>query len=507
MRNPRRSVASTGRLLLLGTTMTALSLPAAHAQSDLPVTTQRYKQSASGVDAQASDVVLSKQPRYYLDTIDNLNRLTSDQTRPAPGLAKNNYIAKSYKIENAQAIEIQSYLLRSLAYEGGVVEVMGADGVKDESGKTVQYLFVTAPDFMIPGITEMVEQCDRPGFKFFDATGLDFGGGPGAVSYVGKHRTASELTAILAGTELGNVGAFLFPPFADDSTNTIYIVENPTDIADDLAALEMFDQPPLQIELEVNIYEIDEGNAGKLGLDWDAWKSFIGGQFTYESTAPNTFFDSDTDIYSTLLTLDAGALADFLNYTVQTGTARVVTSTNLTVVNSEDNPGALSGGARGTATGTPAVIESMTAIPFTAFNYAGDSSVDGTNGRNETPMAAEEGIRVEILPFIATESITLKVNAEVHSLIGYTPKTDYPMISSRTVNSVVNLRDGEPVVLGGLERTHNVESRVGLPLLKDIPLLGYVFGKESTDKTTSKVLISLRPRVKTTDSEQTATLF
>jgi type II secretory pathway component GspD/PulD (secretin) len=478
----------------------ALTAGTAYAQGDLPVTTTRVKEG--GATASIEGATLSKQPRYFLDTIDNLSRSTSDETRSAPGLAKNNYIGKVYEIRNTEAIQIQTYLLRTLAYEGGIAEVMGADQVKDGDAK-VQYLFVTAPDFMIPGIDEIVAKADRPGFIFYDATGKDFGGGTGAQRYVGKHRTASELKSILAGTELGNIGVFLFPPFADDSTNSIYVVDNPQDMADNIAALQMFDVPPLQVEIEATIYEISEEDRGKLGVDWDSWKRFFGGSFSYETTSGSSFFSNENDIYSTILTLDAQALADFLNYTVQSGSSRVVTSTKLTMTNSEDLPGGLSGGARGTATGEPAVIESQVAIPYTTT-----TTVNEGNGRGEVvdTEIAYEGVRAEILPFIGTETITLKVSASVNSLVGYSKENDIPLISSRSINSIVNLKDGEPVVLGGLEKTTTTTSRVGLPLLKDIPVVGYLFSKESKGTTTSKILIALKPRIKTTDTVEASKL-
>jgi len=456
------------------------------------VNTERYKPAVTPFFPAESlaRLQVSDQPRYYLDTIDQLNRSTSDLTRSAPGLAKNNYVVKAFSIQNAEAIEIQSYLLRTLAYEGGVAEVMGADGVAGG-----QVLIVTAPDFMIPGIVELVALSDKTGFKYFDATGKDFGGGSGARTYVGKHRTASELKSILAGTELGNIGVFLYPPFADDSTNSLYVVDNPSDIADNFLALEAFDKPPLQVDLEVTIYEINDGDRAKLGLDWDAWKRFTAGAFEYSGSNDQTFFASDTDSFSTLLTLDARALASFLNYTVQTGTTNVVTATKITMVNSEDVPGGLSGGNRGTSTGVPAVIESVVSYPFTVLqeDVGGTNS---TNARNEVFDSAFEGVRVEILPFIGTESLTLTINAVVNSLVGFSAGNDIPIIASRSVNSVVNLTNGTPIIIGGLDRTNNVESRVGIPLLKDIPVIQYLFSKKVKDTTKSKVIISLKPTIK-----------
>jgi len=464
------------------------------AQNSTLTEREGYRAGIVGPDPEGS-AVISDQPRYYLDTIDSLNRFADDESREAPGLSKNNYIGRVFPVYNTNAIEIQSYLLRTVAFEGGTVEVMGLSGVKDAQGREAQYLYVTAPDFMFPGIEEIVEVSDRPGFKFYDQTGADFGGGAGAISYQGKHRTASELVSILSGTELGNVGAFLFPPFADDSTNTIYIVENPTDIADDLLALELFDRPPLQVELDVKIYEVADDDGGTLGLDWDAFRRGLNGTLTYTGGDDGFFFDGGSDAYSTLLTMDAQVVADFLAFTVKSGTSELMTSTKLTMVNSEDIAGGLTGGARGTSTGVPAKIEVTTPIPF-------EISADRFSTPEEfNPLGidqVEEGVTVEFLAFIGTESITIDVDMDTDSLVGYS-QNQTPLIANRNLSTVVNLSDGETIVLGGLDYETSTEVRNGVPLLKDIPVLGYLFGATTKRETTSKIIMVLKPTIKSSD--------
>lgn len=482
----------------------------AGAQGDLTVTTTRVRDTGPIDPKLAEQMRLSQAPRYFLDTVDNLNRITDDESRAAsgiPGLAKNNYVAKVFEVRNTEAIHIQTYLLRMLKYEGGTAEVMAADNVTDAEGKRVQHLFVVAPDFMLPNIEELVAKTDRPNFRFFDGTGKDFGGGPGAIQYTGKHRTASELVGILKGTELGNVGNFLFPPFADDSTNTIYVVDNPTDMADNVAALSAFDKPPLQLELTVTVYEVENGDGGKLGLDWDAFKRGLGGEFSYESAgSDDRFFDDDRDTFDTLLTMDARVIAEFLNFTVQSGSSRVVTSTKLTMINSEDQPGAVSGGgARGSATAEPAVIDASTLIPYTTIQ-SDVGATNSTNGWNEVfdPENSFEGVRITFLPFIGAESITLSTTVRVNSLIGYSKTTDRPIISKRELSSVLNIADGKTLVIGGLDKQNTTESRVGVPLLKDVPVLQYLFSKRSKSTTTSKILIVLSPKLKTEDKPEAA---
>lgn len=243
----------------------------------------------------------------------------------------------------------------------------------------------------------------------------------------------------------------------------------------------MFDQPPLQVELQCTIYEIDTTDHAILGADWDAWKRHFAGSLTYFSDSPTGFFDKKFNSYQALLTLDDNFLIEFLNYTVERGHAKIVTATKLTMVNSEDHPGALSGGNRGSATAEPAVIESIVTIPYSVLQ-SDIGPTNSTNARNEvTEDESFGGVRVEILPFSGTESITLKINAQVNSIVGYTKDNRIPIISTRRINSVVSLKDGKPIVLGALDKLTVTKSRSGIPGLGRIPLLRYLFANETRD--------------------------
>jgi len=466
----------------------------ATAQPTVPnnVRTERGRQAPATPTSSSDQLRLSDAPRYFLDTIDSLNRIVTDEFRTAPGLSKNNYVARIFPVYNTEAIHIQSYLLRSVAYEGGIVEVMGAKGVTDSNDRPVQFLYVTAPDFMIPGIEEIVALSDVPGFLFFDGTGADLGSGPGAVAYRGKHRTASELAAILSATELSNIGALLFPPFADDATNTIYVVDNPVEMADNIATLEYFDRPPLQLLLDVTIYELDTTDMGRLGLQWDAWKRGLSGSFAFDNTAPagQSLFGDGT--FTTFLNLDPRFLVDFLNYTVQQGTSEIVTSTKLTMLNSENVASGLTSGQRGPLSAEPAVLQTGTPVIFPVLRSGGPGVVGEID---EVVLNSFEGVRLEMLPFIGEQSVTLRMRLAVNSVTGFSGLNNTPLLSERQLDTMVSVLDGGVLVTGGLDRIEVVESKSGIPYLMDIPVAGALFRVTQERKVTRKVLVSLQARI------------
>lgn len=482
-------------------------VPFAWAQSpgtDAGLPEVRVKVDASGRETAAAsgERPFDAYPRYYRDTNDLLVRRAEDGTPrnpnpngsnagTTPGLAKNNYILKTYAIRNANAVDVQSYLLRSLVYEGGIAEVMGRQDLKDADGNLLQFVFVTAPDFMIPGIDETIARIDVQGFTFHDGTGnSNSQGQAGCTSYVGKHRTAGELKAILIGTELGNIGQFYYAPFADPALNTIYISDNPVDIADDLAALEMFDRPPLQAEFEVTIFEIDDDTLEDVGVDFDAFKRSLSGTITLHEIN----HDGESLSIDALVNLDAALLSDFLDFLVQRGKAEIHTETKILSINSEDNPGSLSDGAKGGSTATPAEFRSVRFLPHGALVPLGAPAGEAHLVSAVDPSLFE-GIELTIQPFIAAASITADVRVTVNSLIGLGRDEHVPNIVSRSSRSVVNLLPGVKCLLGSYTKQTQVETQSGIPLLMDIPFLGRLFRRDVTVDRTSQLLVFALPRI------------
>lgn len=80
-----------------------------------------------------------------------------------------------------------------------------------------------------------------------------------------------------------------------------------------------------------------------------------------------------------------------------------------------------------------------------------------------------------------------------------------PRVSSSTLATTVLLRSGQTAVLGGLKTKSESETVTKLPLLGDIPVLGYLFKGKSKQDTTTTLLVFITPQVirSPEDMEQT----
>ena len=102
--------------------------------------------------------------------------------------------------------------------------------------------------------------------------------------------------------------------------------------------------------------------------------------------------------------------------------------------------------------------------------------------------------------------IRLNVFAESSTPISETVD-NIPRINSQTARSEVVVNNGEPFLLGGLIRSNASESESGIPLLKDLPLFGYLFKVETINDRFNHILVFITPTVIFPDQQQTLPEF
>lgn len=109
----------------------------------------------------------------------------------------------------------------------------------------------------------------------------------------------------------------------------------------------------------------------------------------------------------------------------------------------------------------------------------------------------DTGVLLSVTPRVnAGGLVTMEVVQEVSDVSAtQSSNIDSPTISTRDIQSTVAVQSGETIVLGGLIRENQRTLRRGIPVLKDIPLLGNVF-RQSVDETRrTELIVLLTPRV------------
>nr|BFD67350.1 type II secretion system secretin GspD [Bdellovibrio sp. HAGR004] len=148
----------------------------------------------------------------------------------------------------------------------------------------------------------------------------------------------------------------------------------------------------------------------------------------------------------------------------------------------------------------------------------GDKVVVGENVQNvgtsgttvRTPQFEDATIKLAIKPFIspASNQIRMEIKQQVAQLsTASTPKAfqdSTQPLAKRSLKTVINVNNGDTVVLGGLMKEQDQESVTKVPLLGDIPIIGWLFKSRTVVKDKTNMVVFLTPKIVRNTSEANA---
>ena len=145
-------------------------------------------------------------------------------------------------------------------------------------------------------------------------------------------------------------------------------------------------------------------------------------------------------------------------------------------------------------------------VPFRTGSTTTGSG--GTVNPFTTIQREDVGLTLKVIPHVHDgNSIRLEIEQEVSEVdqtgtidIGNDGSADL-ITNIRTIETTVLSENGEIVILGGLTRDKKSESERGVPLLKDIPLIGYLFKAESVRTEKQNLLVFIRSTVIASSSD------
>jgi general secretion pathway protein D len=142
-----------------------------------------------------------------------------------------------------------------------------------------------------------------------------------------------------------------------------------------------------------------------------------------------------------------------------------------------------------------AVIIVGSEIPFIT-----NSRIDNNGNTINTVTYDDIGIILRVTPFITSEgTVEMIVAPEISEITDQTvPISDTvssPVISKRSAETVVVTPNGKTVVIGGLMKTRRVDSTQKVPLLGDIPILGFPFRRTIKSDEKTELMIFLTPTI------------
>ncbi len=282
---------------------------------------------------------------------------------------------------------------------------------------------------------------------------------------------------------LGDLGAKIS---VDTGGNRLIVVTSPRVIAEIQEIITAMDVPARQVMLEARIVEVSTNDLKELGIDWDKLnrQTFIIAEGAPPPSAPGEFPDqlpyvngkaAHNSINQT--SHQAKAFEVALDMLIQEGSARVLAQPKIATLN-----------------GRPANMLIGQRIPYTI-----SSTVFAGGGAAPTQRIEKEevGIKLDITPLINADGyITTTIKPEVSTVTGFTGQNgDLPIVATRQASTTVRLKDGNSVIIGGLLSEDKTTNVTKLPILGQIPLIGYLFQHQSITTRKTDLVIEVTPRI------------
>jgi general secretion pathway protein D len=285
----------------------------------------------------------------------------------------------------------------------------------------------------------------------------------------------------------------------DKPTNALVVVASGSDFAALKTILRKLDIPRRQVYVEATIMEVKTSNDREFGIGVNLAQS---GQAQAGGFIPNAGFPSASTLASSFTTPAtlAGVVAGFsagrkVTYTnALGGTSTISTVTGLIRALASANMGNILHQPQVlTSDNEEAVIEVKNKVPYKK------GAVTSTTGQITDSFDREDVIiGLKITPQIGKDNdlIRLKVEQQIDDFVLQDVGTEKQVNStSRKANTMVVVRNGDTVVVGGLQKNVSSDSTSKFPLLGDLPIIGWLFKGKTNNDQKSNLILFLTPHV------------
>ena len=263
---------------------------------------------------------------------------------------------------------------------------------------------------------------------------------------------------------------------ADVSTGSLMVYGTAEDARKARELVQKLDVPARQVSIEAKVVSVNKEDASKLGIQWD-WTTLPQYNYDGDEAKRPVFEKSGT----------AGGIVSFgkgpggkpyewqfsaaIEAMVSHGKADVLSRPNIV-----------------TMQGQEAVI-----------NIGGEVPVPTVSTTNSTVTTSIEyrpaGIILRCLPMVNEDGyITSKIHTEVSSP-QYVEEMNAYSFQKRSADTMVRLKDGETMVIGGLISSEEIKSMSKVPFLGDLPILGNLFKSVHSSVTNSEIFIILKAKI------------
>jgi general secretion pathway protein D len=286
----------------------------------------------------------------------------------------------------------------------------------------------------------------------------------------------------------------------DKRSNTVVVQDNPARVREIGDVIRAFDTRHKAVLIEAKILQITLNKSFQWGINWQGvnWTALFdkfnaayhltGGVVqNLQRVDPNTV--KGPNVTAPGITASVGVVESpnfqaIINFLDTVGTTNLLSSPRVMALNNQE--------AR------IHVGDKVAKITKTLINAGSTTTSPITT---ETVEFLDVGVKLAVTPTIGDDNtITMKVKPEVSSVENTITTSDgssIPVIRVSEAEASLVVKDGITVVMGGLMEDNRAKTDSGVPILRSIPLIGYLFRSRSTSRQKTELVIFLTPHIVT----------
>ncbi len=256
----------------------------------------------------------------------------------------------------------------------------------------------------------------------------------------------------------------------DSRTNSLIITDLPEVLDEIQALINKLDVPNRQVMISARIVEVDYDAARELGINWSAGNVLDTLAKTKGGVTLIAGGESDKGLVITFgKVLPSYNINATLSQLENESKANILSEPKIMV---EDNENA--------------VISSGKLIPVIMRDQAG----------NPVIKFYDATLKLSVTPHISPNNeIRLELEPQVGDIAGLIPGAPGPIISVQKARTILRVKNGETIVIGGVLKSREAKGSEGIPFLKDLPIIGGLFGSKSRTVEKKEILFFITPRI------------
>src|SRR5437868_598295 len=322
-------------------------------------------------------------------------------------------------------------------------------------------------------------------------------------NYQFSYSRAKEVAPLLA-SQLSSKEA----PQFDERTNTIFFRETRSNIDTVRKLLVTIDKPTKQVMIEARLVEVTANPRQSYGINWAGTVGSSTNAQTFSYGAPANTSGSTTST-SGNIPLNNFALGNPANNNILGNFSHLALgqfailsvpqmSATLRFLNEDNDAEFLANPRVVTADNLQAKIEINRAQPVPQLNFNEQTATAVFGGFQDKKF----GNTLIVTPSINKDNfVTMKVKPEISNKVGDSTfvfagaTVSSPIIDTRTLESNVLIRSGDTLAIGGLIQDEVAKAHNKVPLLGDVPVLGYLFQNHLNARTKRNLLVFVTPTI------------